>query len=107
MTATFDVAGTVTRTFDCQRNKGVQPVAITDLYFLDGDRIMTASGGGGPAGEECRFPPGDPMAFDQLLHAFDPLPASREATWKVDGDTLTIASQRGLINALTFTRASD
>ena len=100
LTFTFDDAGTVTSTFDCQR-KGEKPRTDESLYFVDGAQIMTASDGEAPIGG-CR-----PSSPDEsiLLGLSDPISSADGASWTVDGDTLTISGLSGIASGLTFDRA--
>ena len=104
MTATFDAAGTVTRAFDCGK-KGKKPLTTSNVYFVAGDRIMTVHDGQTPTGA-CSLPSDiHPADFSAFLQVFDPISAADEATWTVDGDTLTITGLPGVASTLTFERA--
>jgi hypothetical protein len=104
MTATFDEAGTVTRAFDCGKKKE-QPLTTSNVYFVDGDRIMTVPDGREPTGA-CSLPSDvGPATFTAFLDVFGPISATDEVTWTVDGDTLTIAGLSGVALTLTFERA--
>ena len=103
VTFTFDDAGMVTSTLDCQR-KGEKPLKDTSLYFVEGDRVMTTFDGVGPKGG-CA--PSGPDAFyhTALLKVSEPISAADDATWTVDGDTLTITGLHGIAQTLIFERA--
>lgn len=104
MTAKFDEAGTVTRSFDCGK-KGEKPLTTSSVYFVDGDRIMTVHDGQTQTGA-CSLPSDvHPADFTAFLEVFGPIGAADEATWTVDGDALTIAGLSGVASTLTFERA--
>ena len=100
VTFTFDDAGTVTSTYECKR-KGEKPLKDKSLFFVDGDKIMTADDGETPVGG-CR--PTSPD--EQILQSVSaPIGSADGATWTVDGDTLTISGLQGIASGLTFDRA--
>lgn len=103
VTFTFDDAGMVTSTLDCQR-KGEKPLKDTSLYFVEGDKVMTTSDAEGPKGG-CA--PSGLDAFDHtvLLKVSEPISSADDATWTVDGDTLTITGLNGIAQTLIFERA--
>ena len=106
MTATFDDSGTYTRTYDCFNGpKGKkEPLALTDLYFVDTNKIAFVPDFNGKLWGTCLEDDETvSSSVGELERWFNGFGSSRPATWTVEGDTLTLADDSGYTR-MTFER---